>query len=151
MESTTNQAFSEVYDIINHMQKDIYTKIPQGFIKMLYKNRDLDYKVNIDYSKSINEQEILQETRVILSLIYRDYVCLPEKRKELLEIEQEELKKEEERLKEKYAINFEARKKEINENNNIKNTITKEEQIIEYKEPIFKRIINKILEILHIK
>ena len=41
MENTTFQAFSEVYDIINHMEKSLYDKIPQGFIKMLYNNRDL--------------------------------------------------------------------------------------------------------------
>lgn len=41
MESTTKQAFAEVYDIINHMEKSLYVKIPQGFIKMVYNNRDL--------------------------------------------------------------------------------------------------------------
>lgn len=41
MENTINQAFSEVYDIINHMEKSLYNKIPQEFIKMLYNNRDL--------------------------------------------------------------------------------------------------------------
>ncbi|MGN1296992.1 MAG: hypothetical protein ACI4VH_00930 [Clostridia bacterium] len=41
MESTTNQAFNEVYNIINHMEKSLYSKIPQGFKKMLYNNRDL--------------------------------------------------------------------------------------------------------------
>lgn len=41
MESVTRQAFAEVYDVINHMEKELYIKIPQGFIKMLYNNRDL--------------------------------------------------------------------------------------------------------------
>lgn len=41
MTNVTNQAFSEVYDIINHMEKSLYSKIPQGFKKMLYNNRDL--------------------------------------------------------------------------------------------------------------
>lgn len=41
MGDTTNQAFMEVYDIINHMEKSLYNKIPQGFIKMIYNNRDL--------------------------------------------------------------------------------------------------------------
>lgn len=86
-----------------------------------------------------------------MSLIYRDYLCLPEKRKELIEIDREILQREEEILREKYTINFEARKNKINENNNLENTNTKEKQISEYKEPIFKRIINKILEFLHFK
>ncbi len=40
MEGTTNQAFCEVYDIINHMEKSLYNKIPQGFINMVSNNRD---------------------------------------------------------------------------------------------------------------
>lgn len=40
MENTTNQAFSEVYDILNHMPTEIYNKIPKVFINMLYQNRD---------------------------------------------------------------------------------------------------------------
>ena len=40
MDTTINQAFCEVYDIINHMEKSLYNKIPKGFIKMLYDNKD---------------------------------------------------------------------------------------------------------------
>lgn len=36
-----NKAFSEVYDIINHLSKDLYTKIPSKFIQIVEKNRDL--------------------------------------------------------------------------------------------------------------
>ena len=69
-----NQAFSEVYDIVNHIEKDLYNKIPKNFIAMLEKNKDEKYVPQIDYSKSINEQKLLKDTRVILSLIYRDYI-----------------------------------------------------------------------------
>lgn len=41
MVNTINQSFNEVYDIINHMEENLYNRIPQGFIKMLYNNRDL--------------------------------------------------------------------------------------------------------------
>lgn len=83
-EIMTRQAYSEVYNIINHFEKELYAKIPQSFINAIKKNRDLNYKVNIDYTKTINEQELLRETRVILSLIYRDYLCTDEQRKEII-------------------------------------------------------------------
>ena len=73
-----NQAFSEVYDIVNHIEKDLYNKIPKKFIAMLEKNKDEKYVPQIDYSKSINEQKLLKDTRVILSLIYKDYICTKE-------------------------------------------------------------------------
>lgn len=41
MVDSINQAFSEVYDIINHMEKELYSKIPKGFLEMVKGNRDL--------------------------------------------------------------------------------------------------------------
>ena len=46
-EIMTRQAYSEVYNIINHFEKELYAKIPQSFINAIEKNRDLNYKVNI--------------------------------------------------------------------------------------------------------
>lgn len=41
MMNVTNQAFSEVYDIISHMEAELYNKIPKKFISMIEENRDL--------------------------------------------------------------------------------------------------------------
>lgn len=115
MKTTINQAFSEVYDVINHMSKEMQEKIPKSFINLIKDNRDLDFKFYIDYSIDIKEQ-LLEETKVILSIIYRDYLCDKEKREKLLEIDLEELKKEE-ILQEKYKIDFEKGKKDTQKEN----------------------------------
>lgn len=143
--NTINQSFTEVYNIITHMDKKLYDKIPKSFIEMLENCKDYDYEVNIDYSKSINEQELLHETRAILSLIYRDYICTPEKRKELVEEDNEELKKEEEILQGKYNIDFNKRtqmmrNKNTEDERKIKNTYMVEVK----KEKWYEKIINKI-------
>ena len=84
---------------------------------------------------------MLHETRVLLSLIYRDYICTPEEKQRLLEKDEEVIKKEEEVLREKYNVYniFEQRRsyetKELKEDQN---------QIITYKESLFKRILNII-------
>lgn len=137
MEGTINQSFTETYDIVMHLEKSLYNKIPNSFIQMLKDNKDDNYKVNIDYSKNINEQVLLKDTRVILSLIYRDYICSKEKRQELIEKDKIELKEYEERLNEKYDIEniFENRKK-----------AQEQTQMVEYKETFFKKLINKILK-----
>lgn len=102
MEESINQAFCEVYDILLHTKADLYAKIPKSFIKMIKENRDLKYKFTIDYSKNINEQKLQHETRVILGLIYRDYLCDPEEREKLLTEERKELQKIEEEKSIKY-------------------------------------------------
>lgn len=69
------QAFAEVYDIINHFEFEMYQKIPQEFIDMIKNNKDDDFKVNINYSQNINEQIQIRETKIILSIIFRDFIC----------------------------------------------------------------------------
>lgn len=41
MEDTINRAYSEVYDILQHMEKVLIEKIPKSYIDMIYKNRDV--------------------------------------------------------------------------------------------------------------
>ncbi len=116
MKNTINQAFTEVYDVINHMEIEMQEKIPQKFINLIKENRDLDYKLNINYKEDIKKQ-LLRESKVILSLIYRDFLCSKEKKEKLLQLDLEEIRKEEKFLREKYEIDFEKRKKEKIEKN----------------------------------
>ncbi len=39
--------------------------------------------VNLDLELSLKEQNLLKETRIILSLLYRSYLCNAEQRKKL--------------------------------------------------------------------
>ncbi len=95
-------SFNETYDIICHMEDELYQKIPQSFINFIKQNRVANYEVNIDYKKGINNQELQEVTRVLLSLIYRDYLCDKWKREELLKKDKLELKKIEKDKREKY-------------------------------------------------
>ena len=101
----------------------------------------------MDYSKSINEQDLLHETKTILSLIYRDYICTPEERKMLIEKDKIKIEKEEELLKQKYNIDF----KKIKENKEYCNLNNPEKSsnvsLVEIKkEKWYVKIINKILD-----
>ena len=139
MENTMNQSYSEVYDIIKHLDKKLYNKIPTGFIEMLKENMDNNYNVEIDYNKSINEQKLLKDTKIILSIIYRDYLCSEEKKKELIEKDKADLVRYEKELRERYNPD-KIFKNRIQENNTEK---TKENitAMVEYKESIFLKII----------
>lgn len=116
MKDTINQAFTQVYDVINHMEIEMQEKIPKKFIDLIRENRDLDYKLNINYKKDIKKQ-LLKESKVILSLIYRDFLCSKEKKEKLLQLDLEEIRREEKILSEKYEIDLEKREKEKIEKN----------------------------------
>lgn len=139
----TSQSFSEVYDIINHLEKSLYNKIPQSFIDLVKQNLSNEYISKIDYNKSINEQEISREARSVLSIIYRDFICPKEKREELRRKDQQELKR------------IEQEKERFNTEDLFKNKKNKKivvEQTLEQenlpakvrKENIFTKIINFI-------
>ena len=133
-----NQAFSEVYDIINHLDTKLYNRIPTSFIEMIKENKDNTYQPQIDYRISINKQKLLKDTRTILSLIYRDYICSVQKREELKYNDIMELKKEQEEnaIELNHEDIFKKQKQDVSINLNT--------EIVEYKENIFKRIINFI-------
>lgn len=112
MKNTTNQTFSEVYDVISHFEEEMQEKIPKSFINVIKKNRDLDYEINIDYSVDIKKQ-LLKETKIILSLIYRDYLCSKEKREELLALDLEETEREEKILQKNMKLILRVEKKKM--------------------------------------
>ena len=134
-------ALAEVYDIIMHSEQAIVEKIPTKFLEFIKDNKNDNYKVNINYNENINNQKLLKDTRIILSLIYRDYLIPKDQRKSLLE-------QEEKYIREKYKVTFNT-ENAIPDKKETENNVIKEEntQMIEYKESIFKRIINRILKI----
>ena len=134
-------SFNETYDIVCHMQYELYQKIPQSFLNFIKQNMADNYEVNIDYEKGINNQELQKDTRTLLSLIYRDYLCDKEKRDILLEKDDIELRKIEREKSKIYNPDF------MFENN--ANIIEKEEvvesinlPVVPEKESIFAKIKN---------
>ena len=139
MQNTTQKAFSEVYDIINHMEDDIKKQIPNSFITFIKNNRDLNYNVKIDYSQKITNQKLMHETKVLLSLIYRDYICDEEKRRILIKQDNKTLSEKEKILYKKNRTDFEEEEDNGQENKLI--IISKEkwyEKIIGLLKKIFK-------------
>ena len=123
--SNINQALSEVYIILRYSDSNLINKIPLKFISMVNKFKDPSYKIQIDENKSLNEQKLLPETRQILALIYRDYLCDEKEREELNKKNNKKI----EEMNNTYDIKnvFEKRSNNIKEINN-------EEQLIVVKQ-----------------
>ena len=82
-------------------------------------------------------EEMLEETKILLSIVYREFIASKEERKQIIKKEKNELLQEEKRIREKY-----------NPDNLFKNKVAKVETIqnsvamVEYKESIFTKIKN---------
>ena len=130
--------FADVSIIIKMMSKNMQEKINPNFIKLIEDNKDTEYISYIDSSIPLKNQKLNPDTKTLLALIYRDYLCSEDERKNLLISEKQEIIKQEDETRKKYEINFAKRK--IYQNDEVTTT-----SLIEYKkESLFIRIINKI-------
>lgn len=147
MNDEINKSFTEVLDVINHMEEKLYVKIPKEFIKLITENRDKNYEITIDYSRGINESNLLKETRVILSLIYRNYICSEEEREKLFLEDKEVQKRHKEELNKIYAVNF--KRKVQNKEKDEKHLENTKKQMVKYKkESLLQKGLNMILNLI---
>ena len=86
---------SELLEIFKYLDKGLKEKIPQKLKENLDEIRNKEYKLNIDKTKTLNEQELLPQTRQVLSIIYLKYCCSPEEAKKIID-ENYEIKKQKE-------------------------------------------------------
>lgn len=145
MEETYRKALTEVYTILEFMPINYIKKFSPKFIKFIEKNKSEEYKYQVDITKKIEEQDILMETKTILSIIYRDYWCTKEQKIKILQKEQSEREQYKSEIRIRYnSDNIFKNNERINikENHNV--------EMIEYKEGILRKFISKIKEIFHI-
>lgn len=145
MKEIDKQAVTEVVEILKHSESKITDKIPEKFMQFLYNNSDDNFKVNIDFNNENWDDTIKQDTKLLLALIYRDYIVSKEERAQLLKEEEDRIDKEEQQLREKYSPDNLFKKKtdvtDEKDTNSINNM-----QLIEIKEEQwFKRIWKKII------
>ena len=111
MKREYEEAFAEVDEILELMPIDLSIKIPLEFKKIISDNKAQDYVPNL--KEPIEEQQLKHETKVILGLIYRDFIVSPEEREMLQAEDDEAIRKAEEELRQQYDMEniFQKRKK----------------------------------------
>ena len=146
MGNNYEKAYTEILEILKYIPKEEYERIPKEKISFFEENCDKDYEFKFDINKSLDEQEFLRETNAIIVVLFRDYFATDTQKEKLQRILLENERKYQEELREKYNPDDIFKKKQVD----VKKEEIKEEnvQMVEYKEPILRRIVNKILEIL---
>jgi len=134
-------AFSEVYTIINILSEELTKNIPTQLLELIEKERNENYNFKYNDSLPIDEQDISSEAKAILTLIYRNYLCDSDEKKELDEIFEINEKK----YYEKLTTNmFKNSQKPENNEEIVDNTET---ELIVYKENVITKIIKKFISI----
>lgn len=133
----------QVSEIVNYLSPELRNKIPKNLIMYLEQNKSKNYIWNLDKTKSLKDQELLNNTKEILTMIYKDYLC---DEKEKLEIEKVLIDNEinyQKVLSKKYNPDVFSKKNKVS----IDTEKTANVELLKYEESFFKKVINKIKSI----
>lgn len=143
----TRKAYSEICTVLEYMPNEYVSKIPEKIIKLFQTEKLENYKVNINKSNPLDKNYLSKKTMVLIAMLNYRYWCPNKKVKDVLYktylANNEKYQKE---MEEKYSVDNLFKNKK-----NVAQIEPKEESvaIVEYKESIFRRIINKIKGIFH--
>jgi len=135
-------AYKEVYTILQELNEEEYNKIPPEIIEAIRLNMNEEYEYELDEELELKDHQMLPETKAILFNLFRDYLATPEQKEKIIRMQNEERQKNEIKKQKQYNTDvFESKQKE-----NSKQNEQETKQLIEYKENIFKKILNKIIK-----
>lgn len=139
------KAFSEVEQIIKLMPKSLQNKIPDRFKNIIFTEKSQAYIPNI--KEPFEQCNIMEETKIILAVIYRDFLCSEEEKKEIKLKDSQKLMEYEKELREKYNPDDIFKNKKNNQIK-IEETQSEETAMVEYKEKKFlQKLFDKIKQL----
>lgn len=138
--SNRKNAYTEVYTILQELNEEEYNKIPPEVVESIKVNRSEEYEYFLEDELELKDQPMLPETKAILFNLFRDYLATPEQKSKIIRMQNEARQKNELKKQQMYNTDVFANKPKENLAENSNETM----QIVQYKESVFTRILNKI-------
>ena len=145
-----SNAMAEVLHYLKGIRQEDIDKIPKKLIEFFKDNSSKDYECKFDYNKPLKELKLQEETKGLIAMICLNYWCeTEEQKKNFIAKLNENEKKYQEELREKYNPDNIFKKQEINKEE-IQQP-AKSQAIIVYKKPLYKKILDNIKNIFRLK
>ena len=141
-----SEAISEVLDILQNSDDSIVKRIPRKLIEFWEKNKSSTYIPNLNHNKTINEMDLKDKTKDIITMIYIEYLCDTDEKKNIKKVLIKNEEKYQEKLRNKYNPDNLFKKIDTTEKKS-----TKDFQMIVYKEPFYIKIIKYFKQFFHRK
>lgn len=109
------EAYAEIDEILGYLPDEYVNKIPVKLREFYKKAKDKEYISKIDPYKTLDNQDMKHTTKVLLTIIYREYCCNEEVKAELDKILIENDRKHEAEIREKYNPDNIFKKKDDSE------------------------------------
>ena len=152
MEKQYQIALAQVDEILHFTDNKIILQIPSSFFKFIKENKDNDYISNINPYMSLEEQDITDEAKAIISLIYRNYIANEEEKESFHQKDKDELDNIEKQKIQKYNPDDIFKNKIITMQENIQKNSEengqKENALVIIEKNTFVKIYNKIRDLI---
>ena len=148
MKSEEKIAYKQLITILNNMEPEYKEKIPKKLMKLFEENSAEDYEFHLDLTRPLQEQELNSKTLGILAMLNLNYWCETEEEKqELIKHYTENERKYQEELRKKYNTDNIFQKN--NRENEQEETTEEQVALVEHRESVIRKLINKIKSIFH--
>lgn len=141
-------AYSEVLEILKYISKEDYEKIPISKIQLFETNQNKDYIFNYNPNKTLKEQNVSKKAKAIIAILFRDYWATNEQKNKIIKKQTYDRQLLEEQKKGLYDIENIFKKKSLESEIEIKEKAT---EMVVYRENIFKKIFNKLINFIRRK
>lgn len=148
MKSEEKIAYKQLITILNNIEPEYKEKIPKKLMKLFEKNSAEDYEFHLDLTRPLQEQELNSKTLALLAMLNLNYWCETEEEKqELIKHYTENERKYQEELRKKYNTDNIFQKN--NKENKQEETTEQQVALVEHRESVIRKLINKIKSIFH--
>ena len=140
-------AYKEVIEVLKYTKREDVNKIPKSRILLWRINMSKDYDFKIDTTKTLEEQNLSKEAKAIIANIFKKYWATDYQKERIEAKEKYDIEQMEKEKYQKYNPDdiFKNRKQNIQQEEVASKTVS----MVEYREPLFKRILNKIKNIFN--
>jgi hypothetical protein len=133
-------AYNEALAIIEYMDEEERSKIPEAKIRALREHSNPDYTFNYNPEVSINDQDVSNEAKALIVYLFEKYIATEDQKEVLTRQKQKAIAKDQENKKKNFPVNvFE---------NQASEPVSKEESLVIHTESIFQRIMRFIRNLL---
>lgn len=149
MEITYEKALAEAFAVIMKLEFSDIQKIPDEFLNTLKNNMDQEYYTTLNIDEEYIDNNLSEDTKGILGLVYRDYLTDESERKELIEGENKSEEEYQEVLRDMFQSDLVFKNNDTNEE---KKEVKQEVRMIKQEElKWYEKLKIKIKKALGIK
>ena len=130
--------YNEVVEILRYIPREDFNKIPKDMLKMFNENRNPNYSFKYNPSKTLKDQNVSKEARLIIAVLFKNYWATEKQRMKIINKQEYDLEKLENEKREIYNPDSIFKNKDNSENDYQGNE--KETALVEYKENFFTKL-----------